>query len=408
MRKTGLLGANAGQTAAHNRGVVLRALHRHAPLSRTELAQQSGLTKQAIARIVERLIDEGLVIEARRRHGFRGQPPIDLEINPAGACAIGANIDRDFLTVVLVDALGRIRARHHVERYFMLPDEFLSEMRNAWSAFRRSGALNEDRLTGVGLAIPDWLAEVPVPGMPDGYDAWAEFDFRAELAKITDAPVSIDNDANSAAHYELDFGVGTRNRSFLYILVNACLGGGLVLDGSCYRGQTGLGGEIGWLPIGSGSEQVHPLGNLFSIFSLYEHLGARGIAARTPDDLLALDAEGKRAVADWIDEVADHVAEAVNDIGLILDPDAVLFGGRLPVPYLDTLIDSLRLRLESAEDTAPPVLRAAGSEDAAALGAAVMPLAETFALSVDAERLTRTPLRNMTPPLAVSFTPADT
>src|SRR3954467_5331406 len=92
-----LAGSNGEHAALHNRGVVLRAIHRGAPISRTEIARQSGLTKQAIARIAEKLIGEGLIGEARRRHGLRGQPAIELEINPLGCCSVGANIDRDHL-----------------------------------------------------------------------------------------------------------------------------------------------------------------------------------------------------------------------------------------------------------------------------------------------------------------------
>src|SRR6478609_5564439 len=104
--------------------MIVSAIHRGGPISRTELAAQSRLTKQAVTRIVERLLDEGLVMEARRRHGLRGQPAIELEIDPEGVFSIGANIDRDHLTIVAVDAVGTVRGRIHHEARFLLPDDF--------------------------------------------------------------------------------------------------------------------------------------------------------------------------------------------------------------------------------------------------------------------------------------------
>ena len=62
-----LSGSNSEQAGEHNRTLVLRAIHRHAPISRADLARRTGLTKPGIARIVDRLLDEGLIMEARRR-----------------------------------------------------------------------------------------------------------------------------------------------------------------------------------------------------------------------------------------------------------------------------------------------------------------------------------------------------
>src|SRR3954454_2316730 len=97
-----LSGANVEEAGEHNRSLVLRSIHRNAPISRAEVARQTGFTKPAIARIVDRLLDEGLVMEARRRHGLRGQPAIELEINPDACFSIGVNIDRDHLTILAV------------------------------------------------------------------------------------------------------------------------------------------------------------------------------------------------------------------------------------------------------------------------------------------------------------------
>ena len=378
---TDLMGANGGQAAQHNRRVVLRAVQRDAPISRTELARQSGLTKQAIARIADKLIENGLIVEARRRQGLRGQPAIELELNPSGSFAIGANIDRDHLTVVAVDATGTVRGRAHHEERFILPDRFLELMRDALTSFRRKKLIDEARLVGVGLAIPDWLGEVPVIGFPEAYHAWTGFDVRAALRKLTHHPIFIDNDANAAAAGELRYGLGSESRTFFYILANASLGGGLVINGVRHGGTAGAGAEIGWLPTGQSSdaERMRPLGRIFSLFILYDYLRQHGVDAREPKDLLALDARGRALVSDWLREVSKPLAEAVLHIGMIIDPDAVVIGGRFPVRLIDELLRYVSERLEQSGRPYPSIHRAATSEDAGALGAAAMPLANMIA-----------------------------
>ncbi len=364
---------------------MLRAIHRGAPISRTEIARQSGLTKQAIARIAEKLIDEGLIVEARRRHGLRGQPAIELEINPAGCCSVGANIDRDHLTIVAMDATGAVRDRVHIEKCFMLPDEVMRVMREALSNFRHKRVIDEARFAGIGIAIPDWLGDVPVIGFPEAYRAWRGFDLREALAKLTRHPVFIDNDANAAAAGELQFGLGRESRTFFYILANACLGGGLVLDGMQHPGAARLSGEIGWLPTSPGDAGfgtgVQPLGNVFSLFLLYEFLRQHGISVSQPKHLLALDARGGALVSGWLKHVSAHVAKAVAHIGLIIDPDSVLIGGRFPMRLIDELLLYVHERLEKmGGGPHPSIHRAATSEDAPALGAATMPLAQFLML----------------------------
>ncbi|PYE26046.1 MarR family transcriptional regulator [Rhizobium sp. PP-CC-3A-592] len=390
-------GSNGEQAAAQNRATILSDIYRGAPISRTELAQRSRLTKQTVTRIVDRLLDEGLVMEARRRQGLRGQPAIELEIDPEGVFSIGANIDRDHLTVVAVDATGAVRGRIHHEMRFMMPETFVALMGDALSSFLRRKVIQEPRLAGIGLAIPDWLGEVPVIGRPETYSRWSGFDVRGALAGITSHPVFIDNDANAAALGEIEYGFGTEISSFFYIFVNACLGGSLVIDGMRHKGASGLGGEIGWLPVvienGPAAGKTQPLGEMFSLFILYDHLKQHGIQVSTPAELAALTGEARGLVSAWLQAISITLAEAIIDIGMIVDPDGVLIGGRLPVRMIDELLVFTREEILRRGITPPSLHRAAGSEDAAALGAATMPLAHRLCLpTAEAAQRERVPL----------------
>jgi len=395
-----LSGANVEDAGEHNRAVVLRCIHRQAPISRAEIARQTGFTKPAIARIVDRLLDEGLIIEARRRHGLRGQPAIELEINPDAFFAIGINIDRDHLTILAVDAVGNVRARVHHEKRHILPAEFMQLSADAISHFQRSRLIDDAHLAGIGLAMPDWLGEISFPGKPANYSEWLEFDVRAAIESLTQHPVFIENETNAAALAELDYGLGAESRSFLYIAINACPGGGLVLDGNGHRGAMGLSGEIGWLPIADAkderSQKVRLLGEIFSLFCLYEFLTEHGIKVGVPQDLLTLDARGKRLVSQWLKEMSAHLAVAVRHVGMIVDPDAILVGGRLPIRMIDELLRYVHEHLDASDGALPSIHRASLGEDASAIGAAAMPMAAALMLaSADEIQRTRSPLKYM-------------
>lgn len=391
-----LAGSNAELAASHNRGVILRAIQRHQPISRTELARRSGLTKQTIARITERLIGEKLVLEARRRHGQPGQPSIELEINPDGCHSIGAYIARDHVAIIAVDASGAVRGRIHHEIDFALPETAIGLIEEALVTFKRRRTIDERRLAGIGVAIPYWLGEIPFPGMPENYAAWTGYDVRARFARFTALPLYIENDAIAAAIGELNYGLGVESRSFFYIFIGSGLGGAVVLDGICHHGVTGLSGEIGWLPTRVADRppgrRIQPLGELVSLYVLFGFLAEHGIHLASPTELTSLDLHGRALVSDWLRQAARYIAEAAIHIGLLIDPDAVVIGGRLPVRLVDEMLVYVNEFLARDPRPAPTVHRAAGSGDAAALGAATMPLADVLRLeSYDPEQLTRSP-----------------
>ena len=216
---------------------------------------------------------------------------------------------------------------------------------------------------------------------------------------FADYPVFIDNDANAAALGEVEYGLGDEMPTFFYILVNACLGGSLVVDGRLHKGASGLSGEIGWVPLAFDDSfpdgETRPIGDMFSLLILQDRLARQGISIGRPSDLLALNASGKVIVDDWLKAFAVKLAEAIINVGMIADPDGIIIGGRLPALLIDRLLLYVHDEITKRGENAPSLHRAAASADAVALGAAAMALAHRLGLpSADTAQITRTPLAN--------------
>lgn len=144
--------------------------------------------------------------------------------------------------------------------------------------------------------------------------------------------------------------------------------------------------------------QVQPLGDMFSIFILMDYLQREGVNVSTPDDLVHLDARGRALVTAWLKRASGKIAEAIDNIGMLVDPEAILVGGRLPVRIIDELLVYVHEHLTRMGVVTPSLHRAACSEDAAALGAAAMPLANRLGLpSAEKSQLTRVPLSSVKP-----------
>lgn len=372
-----LSGANLERVGDHNQRVVLQAIRVNAPITRVTLARITGLTPPAVANITKRLLDEGLILEAGRVQGARGQPAMNLTINPDGCLSIGVNIDRDHVTLVLLDLLGTVRARASQEIDFPLPADVARfckiQIRKMLAAWKDA----PPRLSGIGVALPDELGRVDLPHRPEGYEVWSSVDIGRLMAGVLPAPlpVFLENDAAAAALGELQFGHGLRKPSFFYVLVSSGLGGGLVVEGDYFRGAQGRSGEIGFLPVKSSKTKAQSLQDVVSLSALYAHLQAGGIDVTRPDQLVDLPPKGQALVEAWIALSAKLLVQPFVAISCVVNPEAIYVGGRLPVALIDRLVIAVNARLARLE-TVPAlalVERAATSADGPAVGAALLP-----------------------------------
>jgi glucokinase len=74
---------------------------------------------------------------------------------------------------------------------------------------------------------------------------WRGGNLAAELASEFGVPVVVENDADSAALAEANWGTGRGSRRFLYVTISTGIGAGMIFDGQLYRGAGGAHPEIG-------------------------------------------------------------------------------------------------------------------------------------------------------------------
>jgi predicted NBD/HSP70 family sugar kinase len=371
-----LSGTNVARAGDHNQRVTLHAVRVNGPVTRTELASKTGLTPAAIANITNRLLHDRLILQAGRLHGARGQPATKFVINSDSCFSIGLNVDRDHVTLVVLDFVGKVRARASREIHFAKPATVRTFFQRSIGRLLAKAGIARSRLIGVGVAFPDDITRAHLPDQPPDYAAWAAVQVDELIRDVLGIPVFIENDAAAAAIGEMQFGSGHRYRSFFYLLVTAALGGGLVADGSYFRGANGRSGEIGWLHARSGAGQESQLQNIVSLSCLYSRLAEQGFRVATPRGLMRLEPSARLIVDRWIRESTEALVESFVAINCLINPEAILIGGRLPAALVDRLAASLNHRMAAFANQIPaiaPVARAHTSDDAPAVGAAILP-----------------------------------
>jgi len=375
-----LSGTNLTRAGDYNQRVVLQAVRTSGIATRADLTAITGLTPPTVGNITARLLADGLIRTDGHVTGGRGQPALKFTIDPEGAFALGLNIDRDHVTLVTMDLAGHIRDRASLESRFALPDEVLSFVRSELRRIRRGRIIQADgqadRLIGIGIGLPDDLGSIPLPRKPEAYGEWSRVNVCELFSRELDMPAYGENDATAAAIGELQFGGGRGRQHFMFTLISAGLGSGIILGGQPYRGAGNSAGEIAFIArdlFAGGAAGI--LQDQVSLYALYDFLGERGIAAASPDELDPNDAACLSAAREWVDMAVEALIGPFAVMNCAFNPEVHIIGGRLPRFIVERLCERLNVRLRQAIPNAPavaPFIASVAAEDAAPMGAAVL------------------------------------
>ena len=140
-----LSGTNLTRAGDHNQRVTLHAVRVNGPVTRAGLAMNTGLTPAAIANIINRLLKDQLILNAGRLRGARGQPASKFVINPDSRFSIGLNVDRDHVTLVVLDFVGKVRARASREIHFAKPEAVRAFFRRSVGQLLNKAGIAKDR-----------------------------------------------------------------------------------------------------------------------------------------------------------------------------------------------------------------------------------------------------------------------
>lgn len=226
--------------------LILRYLHKQAPLSRAQLANLTNLNKSTVSSLVEELIERKLIHEVGQNASWTGRPATLLELNPGAGCIIGVELGVDFVAVILIDFIGKILWRQKQEADPSEAQEATINQTLTMVDDAISAAKSMDlRLLGLGLSTPGTVNTnagllIFAPNLH-----WRNVPLGKIFYEHTGLTTFVDNDANAAALGEHLFGVARQANSFICIFAGVGIGGGLFLNGELYRGASGFAGEIG-------------------------------------------------------------------------------------------------------------------------------------------------------------------
>ncbi len=279
-------------------------------------------------------------------------------------------------SVALADLQGKIvrQARRPLE---YVPDtgtvlEFIDGMLNEVMAPER---LHNGRVLRVGVAVGGLVdAAHGIVRTLHHAHGWNDFPLQDYLTERLDIPCIIDNNANAAALAEVQYGAASiaehgprgAERVVLYIGLGRGIGGGLVVNGKIYHGETCTAGEIGHVFVKENGPKCScgGYGHLEAIASaqaisramiglsvehpeteaaIHRVTGARAERI-TAEQVFRLAAEGDKVAQGIVQDVQTYLGIALANIVHLINPGVIILGGQVAQAG-DLLIKPLQARV---------------------------------------------------------------
>jgi predicted NBD/HSP70 family sugar kinase len=334
---------------------IFHAIRLYPFMSQREIAERVEADKSTVSAIVREFEASGLVERTRGLGSGPGRPGERISLSPHGGLLIGVHPRPSEIRFVAAGLDGN-------------PLGTLSRpMSSAAADLSQAVSLGIQDLTGeIGRRPMDIRAiGVSISGLVDteGHLAqspnlgWRNVPLRKLLRKTVKHPLYIGNNSNSAAIAEQMFGHGTETDNFLYVESGSGVGGGLILDGSLYRGAAGFSGEIGHIKVVPGGRPCRCgssgcLSAYVADHAILRQLQNDGVDIHTPAEILAQAEEGDEVILATLEEAGNHLGLALANLVNLLNPPLIVLGGGL-ARFAPHIMPSVRRTLSAMSMPAP-------------------------------------------------------
>lgn len=238
--------SNNRDVKKNNRIDTLRAILSCGRISQPALAARLGHSGPTVLQNVRELIAMGLVTEAGVFDSTGGRKAKAFAPVYDARMAVGLEITRTHLGIVLIDLAGRLVRHQRRKLPFSMTDDYLRAMGDQVDALLRQEKVDPQKVLGVGISLP---------GILDSDGAVLTSSHVLRLYNVTTEnfsrhipfPCFFINDANAAGLAEV-YDHDSRE-SLVYLSLSNSVGGAVLTNGRLYTGNHQRAGEFGHITL---------------------------------------------------------------------------------------------------------------------------------------------------------------
>lgn len=248
---------NASYINKLNKIQVLQLIRQSDYTSRADIVKQTKLSAPTVTRIVDTLVEEGLVIMTGEGDSTGGRPPILLKFDGTDNFVIGVDLGSTSIRVALSDLNGTFISE--IESTTNLEGGFEVIIRQSVDLINKlihRSKKPRSKILGIGMAVAGLIDVNQGKVEYSPVFNWKNVHLKDEFKKLIDIPFIFDNVSRVTALGELYYGVGKEYRNFICVNLGYGIGAGIITNGEPFYGSNGFTGELGHIIVEHDSQFV--------------------------------------------------------------------------------------------------------------------------------------------------------
>ncbi len=317
-----------------NSAAILRLLLARGSMSRSDLAELTGLSQGTVTRIVTDLMERGFLDEVATRTPISGlgRPHILLAPSRRAGLVLGAHIGVDYLHLGLIGLDGQL-----VETAGDIPHDNTVE-----------GAIGAifAGLRSLSAAAAPFGATVVTNGWVDsdqglvrnhpGLQGWESVPLAGLLSERLGFPVSIDSSVRASAVADLLFGHSGEFRNFIHVFLGNVTGISMVMNRRVVEPANGGGGLLVDWPVSDRNGVLAPAQALLTQRSMIQRARDAGVIAPA-EGLLELLESIHPVAGEILEDRAAAIASLLRGLNELVAPEVVFVTSSLELIDHDQL-----------------------------------------------------------------------
>jgi len=350
-----------------NRLHIMNILRSKGPLSRTQLAQLSGLNNKTITNIINDLLEKNIVVSLGLHRSDGGRKKEHFKLNNKLFYSIGIDIGASHISTIIIDLEGRIvHEKSFSFRFGLKGSLILEKLISLTVQLIEESSVERKKIIGIGFTAPGFFNKKRgIWDLAFNISDWKSVPIRDILNERFGLTVYLQDCSRSMALAELWYGEGKNVNDFMFLDIGQGIGLGIVINGALYEGACLKSGEVGHLMVDPAGRQCTcgNYGCLESVSSgtaiteiMQEKLRSGGISKvvelvnNRVEDLTVIDIVDAADLGDELSievlrNAGEKLGKAISYIINLFNPELIIIGGQLSKAghhLIDPLLEAAR------------------------------------------------------------------
>lgn len=327
---------------------ISRVVRDQGPISRAQIARVLGLSPTSTGRLVDGLLQSGILLENGEMQGEGvGRPSRMIKFNGKFSSVLTVDLRLTNAYAAITDLYGGLlctasrslpggNVTHSLAEFVELIGGLLQSAKA--HAPVETIVVGAPSIIDSASGIIEWAPSL----------GWENIPLQTILENEFKQRVLIENDVNLAALGEWWQGAGkTATGSLVFVSLGSGIGAGIILNGELYRGATNAAGEVAYYitdvnilrdkagKIGSLENRIGLDGLIHMAQLIAQRYPVSGLAdlirqegaGVDPQKIIELALEGDQAALVVFNEMTDILTIVIANLAVALDPEVIVLGG---------------------------------------------------------------------------------